>query len=156
MLRSRVWAVLAARGKMVAAVAVPPALLFAALIFSPVSRAQSASPQTRPSKDPATIPDDQEDQELDGWGRPFTALPKDHKSAPAPRRDISGTWDPPRLSGIGTVGAIAMPEDGKPEHQPPYTALGLEMLKRTKPASGTRSATPGDINDPVFVFGDPQ
>jgi hypothetical protein len=135
---------------------VAPLVVLAALILSPASFPQNAAPQSRPSKDPATIPDTQPDEELDGWGRPFAALPKDHKSAAAPRRDISGTWDPPRLSGIGTVGAIAMPDDGKPEHQPPYTPLGLEMVKRTKPASGTRSAVPGDINDPVFIYGDPQ
>src|SRR3979409_663505 len=76
--------------------------------------------------------------------------------APAPRHDISGIWDPAtgRGDGIGGIGSKAMPEDGKPEHQLPYTPLGLEALKRTKPTNGTRSVLPGDTNDPVFAYGD--
>src|SRR6476646_11583506 len=78
--------------------------------------------------------------------------------APAPRHDISGTWTPARGEGDGIQGqgAKAMPEDGKPEHQLPYTPLGLEKLKETKPSNGTRSVRPGDTNDPVFAYGDPQ
>ena len=48
-----------------------------------------------------------------------------------------------------------MPEDGKPEHRPPYTPLGLETLNRTKPSNGARSVLPGDTNDPVVTC-DPQ
>jgi hypothetical protein len=60
------------------------------------------------------------------------------------------------MSGVQPLGAKAVPEDGKPEHQLPYTPLGLEALKRTKPSNGTRSVLPGDNNDPVFSYGDPQ
>jgi hypothetical protein len=60
------------------------------------------------------------------------------------------------MSGNQVLGAKAMPEDGKPEHQLPYTPLGLEKLKETKPSNGTRSVRPGDTNDPVFAYGDPQ
>jgi hypothetical protein len=56
---------------------------------------------------------------------------------------------------LGTLGASAMPEDGKPEHQVPYTALGREALNRTKPSNGPRSVLPADTNDPV-VSCDPQ
>jgi hypothetical protein len=49
-----------------------------------------------------------------------------------------------------------MPEDGKPEHQPPYTAAGLEALKLTKPSNGIRSVLSSETNDPVFKYGDPQ
>jgi hypothetical protein len=77
-----------------------------------------------------------------------------HKPAPAPRHDISGIWDPGN-SGIQPLGPQAMPEDGKPEHQVPYTALGLEMLNSHKPSNGIRSVLPGDTNDPV-VYCDPQ
>jgi hypothetical protein len=94
-------------------------------------------------------------QELDGWERPITALPRNRKPVPAPRRDISGIWDP-GLNGIGMLGAKAMPDDGKPEHQLPYTPLGLQMLARAKPNSGTKAVLPGDTNDPVFEYGDPQ
>src|SRR5947209_18531062 len=63
---------------------------------------------------------------------------KDRKAAPAPRHDISGTWDPGN-AGIQPLGPQAMPEDGKPEHQPPYTPLGLETLNSHKPSNGVRS-----------------
>jgi len=79
---------------------------------------------------------------------------KDEKAAPAPRHDISGTWDPGN-DGIQPLGPRAMPEDGKPEHQVPYTPLGLETLNTHKPSNGTRSVLPGDTNDPV-VYCDPQ
>jgi hypothetical protein len=48
-----------------------------------------------------------------------------------------------------------MPEDGKPEHQPPYTPLGLETLNTHNPSNGVRSVLPADTNDPV-VYCDPQ
>ena len=80
---------------------------------------------------------------------------KDQKAAPAPRHDISGIWDPGN-GGIQPMGPQAMPDDGKPEHRVPYTPLGLEALKRTKPTNGTRMVQPADTNDPVFEYGDPQ
>ena len=43
-----------------------------------------------------------------------------------------------------------MPEDGKPEHEPPYTPFGREALSLSKPSSGTRSVLPAETNDPVF------
>jgi hypothetical protein len=60
------------------------------------------------------------------------------------------------MNGIGMLCAKAMPDDGKPEHQPPYTPLGLQTLAGAKPNSGTRAVAPGDTNDPVFEYGDPQ
>ena len=170
----RKWAVLAyaelgraARRNPVAARAVLAALIFSpVLMFSPLfsvlahsqermaasppGGGQGASPQSGAVQDQEETP-----QELDGWERPIIALPKDRKPAPAPRRDISGIWDP-GLNGIGMLGAKAMPDDGKPEHQPPYTPLGLQMLAHAKPNSGTRAVLPGDTNDPVFKYGDPQ
>ena len=58
--------------------------------------------------------------------------------------------------GIGTLGASNMPDDGKPEHRPPYTAEALEALKLNKPSNGIRSVLAKDTNDPVFKYGDPQ
>jgi hypothetical protein len=88
---------------------------------------------------------------IDGWGN---NLPIDRSTAPAPPRDISGIWDPgPR--GVQQLGAGAMPEDGKPEHQIPYTPLGLETLKLTQPSNGVRSVLPADSNDPAWHC-DPQ
>src|SRR5208282_4151890 len=79
---------------------------------------------------------------------------KDRKVAPAPRHDISGTWDPGDV-GIQPFGSRAMPDDGKPEHQLPFTPSGLEILNTRKPGNGIRSVLPGEINDPV-VYCDPQ
>jgi hypothetical protein len=73
---------------------------------------------------------------------------------PAPRHDISGIWDPGN-DGIQPLGPRAMPEDGKPEHQIPFTPLGLEALKAHKPSNGVRSVLPGETNDPVVTC-DPQ
>lgn len=75
-------------------------------------------------------------------------------AAVAPRHDISGIWDPGN-DGIQPLGPRAMPEDGKPEHQPPYTPLGFETLNSHKPSNGVRSVLPGDTNDPVVTC-DPQ
>jgi len=125
---------------------VAPGILLAALIFAPLVRSQTSPPQSPAPTAPG----------LDGWGRPITALAKVTKPNPAPRHDISGIWDPPNLSGNQTQGAKAVPDDGKPEHQLPYTPMGLEALKRTKPSNGIRSVLPADTNDPVFASGDPQ
>ena len=115
-----------------------PRLVIAVLIFSPLARSQAVSAQS------GTATDQKEDRaapHVDGWGRLITASSKDQKTAPAPRHDISGTWEPANgfLDGLGPYGAKAMPEDGKPEHELPYTPSGLEALKRTKPTIGLRS-----------------
>jgi len=75
------------------------------------------------------------------------------KPDPAPRRDLSGIWDAATSAGNGLEdqGAPAMPEDGKPEHQIPFTALGLEKFKLTKPSNGPRQSPLGDINDPLYM-----
>jgi hypothetical protein len=170
----RKWAVLvyAERQRVARRNLVAPGAVLAALIFSPVLVfsplfSSSAYSQERMAASPSgggqgaslqsgAVQDQKETpQELDGWERPIIALPKDRKPSPAPPRDISGIWDP-GMNGIGMLGAKAMPDDGKPEHQPPYTPLGLQMLTRAKPNSGTRAVSPGDTNDPVFEYGDPQ
>ena len=67
---------------------------------------------------------------------------KDQKAAPAPapRHDVSGTWTPANGPGgaIQAGGVAAMPNDGKPEHQLPYTPYGLEMYKSHKALEGAR------------------
>jgi len=125
---------------------VVPGMALAALIFLPPLRSQTDKPRSSAPTEPG----------VDGWGRPITELPKDRKPAPAPRHDISGIWDQPDMTGIQPLGSKAFPDDGKPEHQPPYSPSGLEALKLTKPSNGTRSVLPGDTNDPVFKYGDPQ
>ena len=70
--------------------------------------------------------------------------------AAAPRHDISGTWEPANgfADGIQAQGVKAMPSDGKPEHQPPYTPLGLKTQKEHKALQGVDSVLPAFYNDP--------
>jgi len=81
-----------------------------------------------------------------------SAATKDHKAspAPAPRHDISGTWEPANGPGDGiqAKGVKAMPSDDKPEHQLPYTPLGLATLKSHKALEGESAVLPGFYNDP--------
>ena len=134
---------------------VAPRVVLAVLIISPFARPQTRPPRSAAAnnqKAAAAAPVD-----VDGWGRPITAPVGVRRAAPAPRHDISGIWDPginPILV-LGVNGASAMPDDGKPEHELPYTPLGREALNRTKPSSGVRSVLPAETNDPV-VFCDPQ
>jgi hypothetical protein len=88
------------------------------------------------------------------WGGVASPAPTNHKPAPAPRHDISGTWDPGD-NGIQQLGARDMPEDGKPEHRLPYTPAGLEAVKLNKPSNSIRSVLPAETNDPVVTC-DPQ
>jgi hypothetical protein len=61
--------------------------------------------------------------------------------SPAPRHDISGIWDPgfDPFRTLGVLGASAIPDDGKPEHELPYTPLGREALNRTEQWNSKRS-----------------
>jgi hypothetical protein len=99
------------------------------LLITPIVRAQTVAAQQMPADE-------------------------NKKPAPAPPHDISGIWDPGN-NGIQPLGPRAMPDDGKPEHQLPYTALGLETLNLHKPSNGVRSVLPGETNDPV-VYCNPQ
>jgi hypothetical protein len=117
-----------------------------ALLFSSPARGQSEKPRS-PAPPTAVI---------DGWGRPIPKPATGYQPGPAPRHDISGIWDPPNeVAGVQPLGAHALPDDGKPEHQLPYTPAGLEALKLTKPSNGSRSVLPAETNDPV-VSCDPQ
>ena len=71
-------------------------------------------------------------------------------SAPAPRHDISGTWEPANGPGDGIQqdGVKAMPNDGTPEHELPYTPLGLATYKSHRPLEGPDAVLPAMHNDP--------
>ena len=71
-------------------------------------------------------------------------------SLPRSTTDISGTWTPADgpNEGIQPYGVKAMPNDGKPEHQLPYTPYGLETYKSHKPLIGKDEVLPTDYNDP--------
>lgn len=88
---------------------------------------------------------------LDGWGRPVVdSLKPGEQPGPAPRHDISGIWEPARGPGDGIQanGPHDMPYDGKPEHDPPYTPLGLETLKSHKALFGYAAVLESLSNDP--------
>jgi hypothetical protein len=90
---------------------------------------------------------------VDGWThQDVPSMPAAQAEGPAPKHDIFGTWDPAN-TGIQPLGAGSNPEDG--EHPLPYTRLGLEKLRLTKPSNGIRSVLPADTNDPVVAC-DPQ
>jgi hypothetical protein len=74
----------------------------------------------------------------------------DQKTAPAPRHDISGTWEPANgpSDGIQADGVKAMPNDGKPQHQLPYTPYGEQVYKSHHALEGADAVLPGDFNDP--------
>jgi hypothetical protein len=88
-----------------------------------------------------------------------TAPPKQgvaKRAASAPRRDLTGIWEPIKaLDGIQPSGALAMPADGKPEHELPYTPYGLELLKTHKSANGPNQVAAAVENDPAHIC-DPQ
>jgi hypothetical protein len=127
-------------------------IAMAALMFPIFAQSQAAQPQTATAKEQDS--GSAASHPVDGWPGPKPAPVKAQNGGPAPRHDISGTWDP-GFSGLQTLGAGAIPEDGKPEHRLPYTAAGLEALNRTRPSNGARSVLPTENNDPVFSC-DPQ
>ena len=133
------------------------AVLLAAMMVSPFARGQNAPPQSAIPKTPETAPAAPASVDYDGWGRPIPKFAKDQKSAPAPRHDISGTWDPANGSEDGGqfLGAKTLPVDGKPGHEPPYTPEGWQAYLQTKPSNGARSVAPTDTNDPEIIC-DPQ
>jgi hypothetical protein len=102
-------------------------VLSAALTCSPLAFTQNARPrQSDPPKD------------------------REATATPAPRHDISGTWVPANgpNDGIQPYGVKAMPNDGKPEHQLPYTPHGLETYKSHKALIGADEVLPTQYNDP--------
>lgn len=126
-----------------------PTIALAVLAFSPVADAQNA-----PANNSAAVKEQQATSHpvlLDGWGWPVSdALKPGEKPGAAPRHDISGTWEPARGPGDGIQanGPHDMPYDGKPEHDPPYTPLGLQTLKSHKALFGYAAVLESLSNDP--------
>jgi hypothetical protein len=81
---------------------------------------------------------------------PASAQSGEAKTAPAPRHNVSGTWTPAAGPGgaIQAGGVAAMPNDGKPEHQLPYTPYGLELYRSHKALEGHDAVKPAFFNDP--------
>src|ERR1700674_496730 len=82
-------------------------VLSAILIFSPLARPQTAPPQSGDAKERNAIPTPAAYVDADDWGHPVIAPVKGQKSAPAPRHDISGIWDPgiDPVKVLGVLGA---------------------------------------------------
>ena len=103
---------------------------------------------------------------------------KGEKPGPAPKRDLSGIWEPAQGPGAAIQGKGAMAMEScrrdkatgkfavqanppladtgyatrdclKPDVEPPYTPLGLERLKAHKPTEGYRMVPPALTNDPL-------
>jgi hypothetical protein len=85
---------------------------------------------------------------VDGWGQPVKALAAGKTPAPAPRHDMSGTWEPARGPGAGIQanGPASMPSDGV--HEPPYSAPGKQSYDSHKALFGYRNVAPSLSNDP--------
>ena len=92
--------------------------------------------------------------QVDGWAVPHRQSQKSERIRPRTTPRYFRNMDPGN-GGVQPLGAEAIPEDGKPEHQLPYTAEGLAKLKLTKPSNGSRTVLPGDSNDPAWHC-DPQ
>jgi hypothetical protein len=82
--------------------------------------------------------------------QPAPAKQQNIAPGPAPRHDISGTWEPANGPGDGIQagGVKAMPNDGKPEHELPYTPYGLATYKSHKALEGKDAVAPAFYNDP--------
>ena len=73
------------------------------------------------------------------------------KSGPAPKHDISGIWEFAKGGGEGIQadGAKAMPSDGKPEHELPFTPEGRKAFMNNKPTYGFTQVPSALTNDPM-------
>ena len=78
------------------------------------------------------------------WNNPGLSGPPSGPAGPAPRRDLSGTWDAGN-AGIQPTGHVAAP----------FTPQGAEMAKANPPGNGTRLVSVNDDNDPLSTMGDP-
>jgi hypothetical protein len=118
-----------------------------AIVISIPLMAQTTPAPAAPFKAPA----------VDGWTNRSIVLAPPKDSAPAPRRDLTGIWNPMNgaSDGIQAFGAKNMPDDGKPEHALPYTPEGVAAFTSHHPGFGTRFVEPLRIDDPVN-FCDPQ
>jgi hypothetical protein len=122
-----------------------PAVLLAASMFSVPARTQDAAPVAQ-----------NQEKHVDGWYKEMPPPPKDQKSAPAPRHDLSGIWEPAAgwRAGVQQYGAIEYPSDNKPGHQLPFTPLGEKTWKSHKPGFGT-TEVPIALNNDPFDMCDP-
>jgi len=124
-----------------------PAAALVILLFSPSSalRAQNTSTNSSP-------PLNSHERRVDGWGKPVPN-PTGQPSEPAPKRDLSGIWEPtPNYrGGVFATGPKEYPADGKPQHNLPFTPEGEQVMKGNKPANGFGGVPVADNNDPFNI-----
>jgi hypothetical protein len=72
---------------------------------------------------------------------PAQAQPTGGQGKPAPRRDLSGTWDAGQKGIQGPAPAGPGPS--------PFTPLGEQMARLYRPTRGPREVSPGLTNDPL-------
>src|SRR5712691_11822139 len=98
---------------------VAPRVVLAMLIISPLARPQTAPPRSGTAKEQESAPTSPEPIYFDDWGHQITAIAQGQKAALAARHEISRIWVPDRnpTQALGTLGASAMADGGKPEHQ---------------------------------------
>jgi len=114
-------------------VVVPTIAVIAVLMFSPLTRAQL---QLGFRRQPGAV----YDADFDG-----------KKSGPAPRRSLSGIWEFAKggAEGVQADGAKAMPSDGKPGHELPYTPEGRKAFMAHMPTFGVTRVPSAFTNDPM-------
>jgi len=89
----------------------------------------------------------------DGWDRIVPSAPINQTSDPAPIRDLTGIWEPTPgfRDGVFSQGPRQYPADGKPEHELPFTPLGLKAWKEHKPGQGAYAVPVAEDNDPFQI-----
>jgi hypothetical protein len=118
------------------------AMVVAVLAFSPLTRAQTTEKR-----------ESGKNIHRDGWDRIVPNAPVDQQSGPAPVRDITGIWEPTPgyRDGVFATGPKNYPSDTKPEHELPFTPLGLKTWKEHKPGFGTTAVPIAENNDPFDI-----
>jgi|SRR5215472_5315444 len=120
--------------------------MFVLLLFSPISHAQASAPAQS-----GRVEAGDWWANHDKWDTPLPekSAYAGRKDGPAPRRDLSGTWDGVTEGGTQAKGAKEYPDDATRRPEPPYTPLGKEARARNKPNEGEEQAPIGLANDPV-------
>jgi hypothetical protein len=152
---------------------IPPIAVIAGFVSLPIASAQTAA-APKPVDEVKPV----DDIQIDKWnsvplpGSAYAGL----KSAPAPRRDLSGVWDatgdatggaPPGIQASGAnerrsvLPGNNVPPGGEPDESHianplSYTALGEKTLEAHKPTGVSVRAVPDTLgNDPVDICDPP-
>jgi hypothetical protein len=120
---------------------VAAAIVIAGMAYAPGTRAQGTA-QRESGKN----------IHRDGWDRIVPQPPK-QTGGPAPVRDLTGIWEPMPgyRDGVFATGPKQYPSDGKPEHELPFTPLGMKTWKEHKPGFGTTAVPIAENNDPFDI-----